>query len=84
MIVEATLATMNVEMSQGSHFFHNLTSLGVSYFSIPRFGKYEIDWEWLEKQDEVRTTQFARHVRVPDPLTIKLDGRTGRGVILKS
>jgi hypothetical protein len=83
-IVEAALARMNVEMSQGSHFFHNLTSLGVSYFSIPRFGKYKIDWEWLNNQKEVASTPFIRHVRVPKPIIIKLDGRTGRGVIFKT
>jgi hypothetical protein len=83
-IIEATQAMMNVEMSQGSHFFHNLTSLGVSYFSIPRYGKYEIDWDWISNQEEISSTQFIRHVRVPEPLRIKLDGRTGRGVVCKT
>jgi len=83
-IVEATLEGMNVEMSQGSHFFHNLTSLGVSYFSMPRFSQYEIDWSWLSQQEEIASTQFIRHVRIPAPLAIKLDGRTGRGVVCKS
>lgn len=83
-IIEAALAMMNVEMSQGSHFFHNLTSLGVSYFSIPRSGKYEIDWAWLDNQEEIASTPFIRHVRVPKPLKVKLDGRTGRGVIFKT
>ncbi len=83
-IIETAQASMNVEMSQGSHFFHNLTSLGVSYFSIPLHGKYGFDWEWLNNQVEVASTQFIRHVRVSDPIKIKLDGRTGRGVIFKS
>ncbi len=82
-IVEATLENMNVEMSQGSHFFHNLTSLGVSYFSIPRFGRHKIDWEWLACQEEVTSTAFIRHVKLQQPLLIKMDGRTGRGVIWK-
>jgi hypothetical protein len=80
-IVEATLEGMNVEMSQGSHFFHNLTSLGVSYFSMPRSGKFEVDWNWLAGQEEIESTNFIRHVRLDNPLTIRLDGRTGRGVI---
>lgn len=83
-IVEATLAGMNVEMSQGSHFFHNLTSLSVSYFSMPRFGKYEIDWDWLEQQEQIAAMRFVRHVRLANPLKIKMDGRTGRGVIAKA
>jgi hypothetical protein len=83
-IVEATLENMNVEMSQGSHFFHNLTSLGVRYFSMPRYGHHAIDWDWLSKQEKVTTTRFIRHVRVEQPLVIKMDGRTGRGVIWKS
>ena len=44
-IVEATLENMNVELSQGSHFFHNLTSFGVAYFSVPFTGPYKIDWD---------------------------------------
>jgi hypothetical protein len=82
-IVEAALEGMNVEMSQGSHFFHNLTSLGVSYFSVVLFGKFAIDWEWLSKQEELESTQYIRHVRIPIPLKVMMDGRTGRGVVLK-
>jgi hypothetical protein len=82
-IVEAAVDGLNVEMSQGSHFFHNLTGLGVSYFSMPRSGEFEIDWDWLKKQKEISSTNFVRHVRVQNPLRIKMDGRTGRGVILK-
>jgi hypothetical protein len=83
-IVEATQTGINVEMSQGSHFFHNMTSLGISYISAPLSGKYKLDWDWLEYQEEVQTTQFVRHVRLPIPLNIKVDGRTGRGVVYKS
>lgn len=82
-IVEATQEGINIEMSQGSHFFHNLTSLGVSYFSVPLSGKFEIDWSWLKIQQEIQTTKYVRHIRVKNSLEIKIDGRTGRGVILK-
>ncbi|NJO90597.1 MAG: hypothetical protein HC831_17785 [Chloroflexia bacterium] len=83
-IVEALLEGMNVDLSQGSHFFHNLTSLGVSYFSIPFGGKYEIDWEWLNNQEIIKETEFVKSIKLNEPLKIKVDGRVGLGVILKS
>ncbi|MGA7617684.1 MAG: PEP/pyruvate-binding domain-containing protein [Thermoanaerobaculia bacterium] len=82
-IVEAMTTRMNVDASQGSHFFHNLTSFGVSYFSISARGPYAIDWEWLERQTAGEETELVRHVRLDAPLTVKVDGRTGRGVIMK-
>ena len=80
-IVEATLPDMDVELSQGSHFFHNLTSFQVCYFAVHHAGQYRMNWEWLERQPEIMRTRFVRHVRVDHPLTVKVDGRTGRGVI---
>jgi hypothetical protein len=82
-VVEATLENMNVELSQGSHFFHNLTSFNVSYFSIPFTGTYGINWVWLEDQTVVSETEFVKHVKLPTPLVVKVDGRQGRGIILK-
>ncbi|MBL7033626.1 MAG: hypothetical protein ISR91_05715 [Candidatus Delongbacteria bacterium] len=49
-IIEATQENINVELSQGSHFFHNLTSFNVCYFSLPLTGRYQVDWEWLDRQ----------------------------------
>jgi Pyruvate phosphate dikinase, AMP/ATP-binding domain len=80
-IVEATLPSMNAELSQGSHFFHNLTSFAVSYFSVHHEGDFAVDWEWLASQRSVSDGAFVRHVRLPDPLEIKVDGTKGRGVI---
>ena len=82
-IVETYQDGFSVEMSQGSHFFHNLTSLGVSYISLPRAGKYQIDWEWLKNQQEVFTTDYVRHIQLNSPLRIKINGKTGRAIILK-
>jgi hypothetical protein len=82
-IVEATIPGMNVELSQGSHFFHNITSFQICYFSVNYMGEYKIDWDWLKKQKEVARTEFVRHVRLEKPLLIKVDGRRSRGVILK-
>jgi phosphoenolpyruvate synthase/pyruvate phosphate dikinase len=80
-IVEATLPNMNFMLSQGSHFFHNITSFQVCYFSVAHWDKYEIDWDWLSQQKVINETQFIRHVRPSAPLIIKVDGRKGRGVI---
>lgn len=81
-IVEATLPEMNVELSQGSHFFHNLSSFRTSYFMVPH-GKYRgINWDWLNRQPVVHETDLIRHVRPAGNLVVRVDGRSRRGVIL--
>ncbi len=81
-MVEATLPSMDVEPSQGSHFFHNLSSFEVSYFTV-RHGSDGafIDWDRLEGLPAEEETELLRLVRLPEPLAIRLDGRTGRGVV---
>jgi hypothetical protein len=83
-IVETALENLNVEFSQGSHFFHNLTSFNVSYFSVKFSDPYKIDWEWLSKQHLEKETKFVRHVSLAAPLNVKVDGRSGQGAIFKS
>jgi hypothetical protein len=81
-MVEATLPEMNVELSQGSHFFHNLSSFRTSYFMV-RHGTYlGINWDWLNRQPVVHETDLIRHVRPPGNLVVRVDGRSRRGVIL--
>ncbi len=82
-IVEATIPEMNVEMSQGAHFFHNMTSFQVLYFSIRFDGPHTIDWAWLDSIPEVTATDYVRHVQLSEPLTVKVDGKSGKGVILR-
>jgi hypothetical protein len=82
-IVEATLPQMNPEPSQGSHFFHNLSSFAVLYFTVPHDRGPAIDWAWLERQETVARTAHARHVRTARPVVLKVDGRTRRGVALR-
>lgn len=82
-IVESTLFGINVDLSQGSHFFHNLTSFNVSYFSITYDSDFKIDWDWLNSQQIVQETNFVKHIKLTQPLTIKVDGRKSRGVIKK-
>ncbi len=82
-IVEATLPDMDVEPSQGSHFFHNLTGMRVMYLTVHHSSPRRIGWDWLAAQPALRETELLRHVRLPSPLTTKIDGRRGRGVILR-
>ncbi len=80
-IVEATLPAMNVDLSQGSHFFHNISSFEVSYFCARHDRDDRIDWDWLEGQQPESDTGLVRHLRIAEPLAIRVDGRAGRGVI---
>jgi hypothetical protein len=80
-IVEATLPDVQPDLSQGSHFFHNLLSFHVLYLSVEHHGPYRIDWEWLGRQPVKESTTHTTHVRLPDPLDILVDGVSGRGVI---
>lgn len=80
-IVEATLPGTNFMLSQGSHFFHNITSFQVCYFSVNHRDQYQINWQWLKQQQTVNETRFIRHVRPSVPLSIKVDGRKGCGGI---
>jgi hypothetical protein len=82
-VVEAAQENVKVELSQGSHYFHNIISLGVKYFTLPFNSQHKIDWEWLNQQEVVEETRFIRHVRLPKPLQVKVDGRNSRGVIYK-
>jgi len=83
-IVETTLKDFVVTPSQGTHFFQNLTSLGVGYFTVdPSVEEGFIDWEWLATCKPVEETPFVRHVGLSEPLDVRIDGRTRRGLILK-
>ena len=80
-IVEASLEKMNVEPSQGSHFFHNLSSFEVSYLMVHHERDLGIDWDWLARQPTASQTEFVRHVQLDEALEVRVDGRSGRGLI---
>jgi hypothetical protein len=81
-LVEAMTPSMNVEPSQGSHFFHNLSAAGVPVFTVPMHGRAKIDWDRRARDAGARDrTRAAR--RFDEPLEIRVDGRTGRGVIME-
>ncbi len=82
-IVEAGLANYRVDPSQGTHFFQNLTSFGVGYFTVNTYkneGVYQK--ELLDAMPAVEETQYVRHVRFDRPLRIMMDGMKQEGVVL--
>ncbi|HYM74344.1 MAG TPA: PEP/pyruvate-binding domain-containing protein [Candidatus Dormibacteraeota bacterium] len=81
-IVEATLPEMNVDLSQGSHFFHNLSSFRASYFMVQHGRRFGINWNWLNRQPVVHESGLLRHVRPSERLSVRVDGRTARGVVV--
>ena len=81
-IVEAKAENLNADPSQGSHFFHNITSLGIGYFTTSANKDCFIDWKWLQSHPFERETAFLRHVKLNTPLTIKINGKTSQAVIL--
>lgn len=83
-IVESGLSNYRIEPSQGTHFFQNLTSFGVSYFTINPYnndGFYDVDY--LDSLPAFEETTYLRHIRMKKPMVIKVDGRKSIGVILK-
>ena len=84
-IIEAGLDNYQVDPSQGTHFFQNLTSLGVCYLTIDAFrGDGIYRQEILNQLPAVEETKHVRHVRFPQPLTIKVDGFKKEAVVLGS
>ncbi len=83
-IVETDLEDFKVTPSQGTHFFQNLTSFQVGYLTVNAGkGESNLDWDWLADQPAQQEGEYLRHLRLDEPLTVLIDGRTHRGVVLK-
>ena len=83
-IVECGLENYRVDPSQGTHFFQNLTSFGVGYFTINPFkGDGWFDEEYLNALSAVEDTEYLRHIHFDKPIVIKMDGKKSLGVVLK-
>ncbi|MGB0951586.1 MAG: hypothetical protein ACPG31_00025 [Planctomycetota bacterium] len=84
-LVETGFEGRRVTPSEGSHFFHNMTSFRVGYFTVnPEEGEGQLDLAWLrDLPTELQEEHGLRHIRLQDPLEVLLDGRLARGVILK-
>jgi len=82
-IVELRNEQLKTDPSQGSHFFQNISSLGIQYITVEENGNHadRLDWGWLASLPVHMETPHLRHVRLQGPLTIKIDGRTSKGVV---
>ena len=83
-IVESGLENYRIDPSQGTHFFQNLTSFRVGYFTINPFindGFYDL--EFLSKLQTVFEDEYIRHIRFNKPLRIEIDGKKSKGVVFK-
>lgn len=82
-IVEVALKNYNIDPSQGTHFFQNLTSFGVGYFTIaPDNGDGVFRKDILDAMPAVEETEYVRHVRFDRPLKIMMDGMKQEGVVI--
>jgi hypothetical protein len=83
-IVESGFKDFNVTPSQGSHFFQNITSFKVGYFSVNALDNLGfINWDWLSQQPAVRELKYARHLTFDQPLGVRINGQQNKGIILK-
>ncbi len=82
-IVECSLENFQIDPSQGTHFFQNLTSFNVGYINVNQYARTEehLDFSLLDAMPAVEETAYLRHVRFPDALSICIDGKTGRAMI---
>lgn len=82
-IIEARSDKLHAEPSQGTHFFQNITSLGISYITISKNKRDFIDWDRLNSLPFESETAYLKHIRLETPLTIKIDGKKSWSVLLK-
>jgi hypothetical protein len=83
--VEVPANDLPIEPSQGTHFFHNMTSAGIGYFSLSGTNEKEfLRWERLAALPGEEIAPGVRHVRLRHPLSVRMDGQTQQGVILLS
>jgi hypothetical protein len=83
-IVESGFKDIDVTPSQGSHFFQNITSFRVGYFTVDASHRLGfIDWDWLRSQPALQELKHVRHLRFERPIIAKINGRKNKGVIVK-
>lgn len=83
-IVESGFKDFEVEPSQGSHFFQNITSFRVGYFTVDCSNKIGfIDWDWLLSQPAMEELEFTKHLHFKTPLSVRINGHKNKGIITK-
>ncbi|MBN1276662.1 MAG: phosphoenolpyruvate synthase/pyruvate phosphate dikinase, partial [Deltaproteobacteria bacterium] len=83
-IIELRTEKLKADPSQGSHFFQNITSLGIQYITVTEDSDDFLDWKWIKSLPIASETKHLRHVRLKKPLIIKIDGRRSQCVIVAS
>lgn len=82
-IIETSVPELKAEPSQGSHFFHNIITIGINYITVSHSDEDFIDWEWLTSSLNVsEESDYVAHARCEKPMTLKVDGRRSVSVIL--
>jgi hypothetical protein len=83
-MIELRNEKIKADPSQGSHFFQNITSLGIQYITVTEDAGTgdHFDWKWISSVPSIKELSFVSHVRLQRPLTIKIDGRTSRCAII--
>jgi hypothetical protein len=80
-IVEADHPRLNAEPSQGSHFFHNISTLGINYLTGIEAKGDRVDWQWISDQPAAMDTGYVALVHLEQALVLKVDGRQSRAVV---
>ena len=81
-MLETTIESIKADPSQGSHFFQNITSLGISYITISDKGDDFIDYEFFRCQACENTTKYLKHIKFENPIKILVDGKTSLAVLM--
>lgn len=82
-IIETGFKEFSVTPSQGTHFFQNITSFMIGYFTVNSEKSGVINWEWILNQKPVESKKFTKHIKFDNPITIKMNGQENKGIILK-
>ncbi len=83
-IVESSFKDYHTTPSQGSHFFQNITTFRIGYFTVDPYNDLGyIDWDWLLSVKPEEELKFCKHLRFDYPLIVKINGHKTSGVILK-
>ena len=83
-IVESGFKDFEVEPSQGSHFFQNITSFRVGYFTVDASHRIGfIDWDWLVSQKAIEELEYSKHLQFKKPISVRINGHKNLGIIIK-
>jgi len=83
-MIETAFEDFNIKPTQGTHFFQNIISRGIGYINVSLHrDKSYIDWNWINKQKSKNEFNFVNHINLSKPITVKLDGKNGRALVLK-